>query len=69
MHPINDDPNQKDTAHACMLDLKRIVIDNGLQNDAILVVDERIFRLCIAVSLHATGILLPVILIFQIGER
>lgn len=51
MPPINEDPNKLETAEACMIEMKKMLIDNGLQNDAILVVDERIFRLCVQVCI------------------
>ncbi|CAF4553069.1 unnamed protein product, partial [Rotaria sp. Silwood2] len=62
MSPINNDPNKLETAEACMTEMKKILIDSGLQNNCILVVDERIFRLCIEVkdeqSLNFDGIFL-----------
>jgi hypothetical protein len=54
MPPINEDPNKIETAEACMNDIKTMLIDGGFQNDAVLVVDERIFRLCVEVCILIT---------------
>jgi len=51
LSPINQDPNKSETAETCMMEMKQILIDSGLQNDAVLVVDERIYRLCIQVDM------------------
>ncbi|CAF2152973.1 unnamed protein product, partial [Rotaria magnacalcarata] len=50
MAPINQDPNKSETAKECMVQMKKMLIDSGLQNNAVLVVDERIFRLCMEVK-------------------
>jgi hypothetical protein len=49
MSPINEDPNKSKTAESCMTDMKKNLIDSGIQKDAVLVVDEKIFRLCVEV--------------------
>jgi hypothetical protein len=51
MPPINEDPNKLETAETCMMDMKQMIVESGVQNDAVLVVDERIFRLCIQVCI------------------
>ncbi|CAF4371676.1 unnamed protein product, partial [Rotaria sp. Silwood2] len=50
MTPINEDPNKIETTKECINQMKKLLLDSGLQNDAILIVDERIFRLCIEVK-------------------
>ncbi|CAM4964899.1 unnamed protein product [Rotaria socialis] len=50
MAPINQDPNKSETAKECMVQMKKMLIDSGLQNNTVLVVDERIFRLCMEVK-------------------
>jgi hypothetical protein len=47
MPSINEDPNKLETAEMCMMDMKQMLVESGVQNGAVLVVDERIFRLCI----------------------
>jgi hypothetical protein len=51
MPPINQDPNKLETAEVCMNEIKKMLIDTDLQSDAVLVVDERIFRLCVEVCI------------------
>jgi len=51
MPPINQDPNKLETAEECMRDMKKMLIDSKLQNDAVLVIDERIYRQCIQVCI------------------
>ena len=51
MPPIIEDPNKLETAETCMRDMKQMLVESGIQNDAVLVVDERIFRLCIQVCI------------------
>ncbi|CAF4252684.1 unnamed protein product, partial [Rotaria sp. Silwood2] len=46
MSPLNEDPNKLETAELCMTDMKKKLMESGFQKDAILVVDEKIFRLC-----------------------
>ncbi|CAF4958920.1 unnamed protein product, partial [Rotaria sp. Silwood1] len=50
MPPIIEDPNKLETAEACLVEMKKLLIDNEIQNSAVLVVDERIFRLCTKVK-------------------
>jgi hypothetical protein len=62
MPPINQDPNKLETAETCMMDIKQMLINSGLQNDAVLVVDERIYRLCIQVCIRIKLLLLFIII-------
>ncbi|CAF1468756.1 unnamed protein product, partial [Rotaria sordida] len=50
MTPINEDPNKIETSKECINQMKKLLLDSGLQNDAVLIVDERIFRLCTKVK-------------------
>ncbi|CAF4865364.1 unnamed protein product [Rotaria sp. Silwood1] len=50
MTPINEDPNKIGTSKECISQMKKLLLDSGLQNDAVLIVDERIFRLCTEVK-------------------
>jgi hypothetical protein len=47
--PINDDPSSESTAEACLLSTKEILLDSKYQSEAILVVDEKIYRSCMKV--------------------
>ena len=49
--PINRDPNKLETAENCMVDMKQMLIESDVQKDGILVVDERIYRLCMKVCI------------------
>ena len=51
LSPINQDPNKLETAETCMMELREMLIDSGLQDDTVLVVDERIYRLCVQVGM------------------
>ena len=48
--PINDDPSSESTAEACLLSTKEMLLDSKHQCEAVLVVDEKIYRSCVKVN-------------------
>ena len=48
--PINDDPSAESTAEACLRSTKELLVDTGYQQEAVVVVDEKIYRSCVKVS-------------------
>ncbi|CAF1443747.1 unnamed protein product, partial [Rotaria sp. Silwood1] len=48
--PMHDDPNKTSTTYACMESTKQRLLDSGIQEVAVIVVDEKIYRNCIEVK-------------------
>ncbi|CAF3137029.1 unnamed protein product [Rotaria socialis] len=48
--PVHSDPNKISTTYECMESTKQRLLDNGLQEAAVVVVDEKIYRNCIQVK-------------------
>ena len=48
--PINDDPSSESAAKACLSSTKEMLLDSNYQCEAILVVDEKIYRSCVKVN-------------------
>ena len=47
--PINEDPSSESTAEACLQSTKAALLDSNYQREAVLVVDEKIYRSCVKV--------------------
>jgi hypothetical protein len=47
--PINEDPSSESTAEACLQSTKEALLDSNYQCEAVLVVDEKIYRSCVKV--------------------
>ena len=47
--PINEDPSSESTAEACLQSTKTALLDSNYQREAVLVVDEKIYRSCVKV--------------------
>lgn len=47
--PINDDPSAESTSEACLKATKELLLDSRYQKEAVLVVDEKIYRSCVKV--------------------
>jgi hypothetical protein len=48
--PINDDPSSESTAEACLLSTVETLLSSEHQHEAVVVVDEKIYRSCVKVS-------------------
>ena len=53
--PINEDPSAESTAETCLWTTKELCLDTEFQEEAVLVVDEKIYRSCVKV-LHASSL-------------
>jgi hypothetical protein len=48
--PVHNDPNKISTTYQCMESTKQRLLDNGIQEAAVIVVDEKLYRNCIQVN-------------------
>ena len=58
--PIVDDPNSESAAKKCLDETKQVFVDSMYQKECVLVVDEKIYRSCMRVTVNLYGFLFSI---------